>query len=129
MRGCPPKVAWESIHQDSHSESEMSMPVVETQYEHVILNGDNVPVIAGTNMKVIELVLGRMAYGWSPEELHFQHPYLTLGPIYSALAYYWDHQEELDRDIEKRLEFVDQLQRAREHSPLVARLQARMSTV
>lgn len=105
--------------------SEMPMSIVETQYEHVILNGDNVPVIAGTNMKVIELVLGRMAYGWSPEELHFQHPYLTLGQIYSALACYWDHREELDQDIEQRLEFVDQLQRAREPSPLVARLRAK----
>ena len=24
-------------------------------------------------------------------------PHLTLGQIYSALAYYWDHKEELDR--------------------------------
>lgn len=101
------------------------MPVVKTGYEHVVLNGNNVPVIAETNMKVIELILGRMAYGWSPEELRFQHPYLTLGQIHSALAYYWDHQEELDRDIERRLQFVDQLQRAREPSPLVARLQAK----
>ena len=100
------------------------MSVVETQYEHVILNGDNVPVIAGINMKVIELVLGRMAYGWSPEELHFQHPYLTLGQIYSALAYYWDHQEELNLDIERRFQFVDQIRRAMGPSPLVARLRA-----
>jgi uncharacterized protein (DUF433 family) len=101
------------------------MSVVETQYQHVIVNEENVPVIAGTNMKVIELVLERMAYGWSPEELHFQHPYLTLGQIYSALAYYWDHQEELDRDIERRLQFVDQVQRAMGPSPLVARLRAK----
>lgn len=101
------------------------MPVAKTGYEHVILNGDNVPVIAETNMKVIELILGKMAYGWSPEELHFQHPYLTLGQIYSALAYYWDHKEELDRDIERRLQFVDQVQRAMGPSPLVARLQAK----
>ncbi|MBC8448196.1 MAG: DUF433 domain-containing protein [Chloroflexi bacterium] len=88
------------------------MPVVETRYEYVILDTENVPFIAGTNMKVIELVLERTAYGWSPEELHFQHPYLTLGQIYSALAYYWDHQEELDQDIERRLRFVDRVQRA-----------------
>jgi len=99
--------------------------VVETRYEYVILNEEEVPVIAGTNMKVIELVLERMAYGWSPEELHFQHPYLTLGQIYSALAYYWDHQEELDRDIERRLQFVDRVQRALGSSPLVARLKAK----
>jgi len=99
--------------------------VVETRYEYVILNEEEVPVIAGTNMKVIELVLERMAYGWSPEELHFQHPYLTLGQIYSALAYYWDHQEELDQDIERRLQFVDGVQRALGSSPLVARLKAK----
>jgi len=101
------------------------MSMVETRYEHVILNDANVPIIAGTNMKVVELVLGKMAYGWSPEELHFQHPYLTLGQIHSALAYYWDHQEELDRDIERRLQFVQQVQRTTPPSPLDARLKAK----
>ena len=101
------------------------MPALKTHYEHVILNESHVPVIAGTTMKVIELVLEKTAYGWSPEELHFQHPYLTLGQIYSALAYYWDHREELDRDIERRLEFVDGMQQEIEPSPLVARLKAK----
>lgn len=101
------------------------MSVVETRYEHVVLNEANVPIIVGTNMKVVELVLEKIAYGWSPEELHFQHPYLTLGQIHSALAYYWDHQKELDQDIERRLEFVDQLQQEMRPSPLVARLKAK----
>jgi len=101
------------------------MAVVETRYEYVVLAEDDVPVIAGTNLKVAELVLEKMAYGWSPEELHFQHPYLTLGQIYSALAYYWDHQDALDRDIERRLQFVDRVQRATGPSPLVARLKAK----
>ena len=100
------------------------MSMVETRYEHIALNEDSVPFIAGTTMKVIELVLERMAYGWSPEELHFQHPYLTLGQIHSALAYYWDHQEELDRDIERRLQHVQEVQRATPPSPLDARLKA-----
>ncbi len=82
---------------------------METGYEHIVLNENDIPVIAGTNMKVIELILDSRAYGWSPEELYFQHPYLTLGQIYSALAYYWDHQEELDRDIEKRIYHTDTL--------------------
>ena len=100
------------------------MSPVETRYEHVILDEDNVPIIGGTNMKVIELVLEKTAYGWSPEELYFQHPYLTLGQVYSALAYYWDHQDEMDRDIERRLESVDRIQRAMGTSPLVVRLKA-----
>ena len=101
------------------------MPLVETQYKHIILNEMNVPLIAGTTMKVVELILEKVAYGWSPEELHFQHPYLSLGQIYSALAYYWDHQQALDQDIERRLEFVDQVQRMMGPSPLVARLKAK----
>jgi uncharacterized protein (DUF433 family) len=100
------------------------MAVTETRYEHIILNENNVPSIAGTTMKVVELVVEQQAYGWSPEELHFQHPYLTLGQIYSALAYYWDHREELDRDIQQRLERVTELQRVTPPSPLVARLKA-----
>ncbi|MBI4619461.1 MAG: DUF433 domain-containing protein [Desulfobacterales bacterium] len=93
----------------------MSLTSVKTKYEHVVLDEKGVPIIAGTNMKIIELVLGKIAYGWSPEELHFQYPHLTLGQIYSALAYYWDHREEIDHDIEQRLESVDQIQRAMGH--------------
>jgi uncharacterized protein (DUF433 family) len=98
---------------------------VETKYQHVVLDERRIPTIAGTNMKVIELVLERAAYGWSPEELHFQHPYLSLGQIYSALAYYWDHQEELDRDIERRLRAMDEKRRERGPSSLEARLKAK----
>ena len=95
---------------------------METRYEHIVLNKDDVPSIAGTTTKVVELVVEQQAYGWSPEELHFQHPYLTLGQIYSALAYYWDHREELDRDIQRRLEKVAELRRATPPPSLAARL-------
>lgn len=103
----------------------MSLTSVKTKYEHVVLNEKQVPIIEGTNMKVIEVVLEKTAYGWSPEELHFQHPYLTLGQIYSALAYYWDHQEDLDQDIERRLEFVKQAQQSMGKTALKARLKSK----
>jgi uncharacterized protein (DUF433 family) len=95
---------------------------METRYEHITLNEDHVPIITGTTMKVVELAVEQQAYGWSPEELHFQHPYLTLGQIHSALAYYWDHREELDRDIQRRLERVTELRHAAHPPPLTARL-------
>jgi uncharacterized protein (DUF433 family) len=101
------------------------MAVVETRYEHVLLDEGEVPVLRGTTMKVIELVVEKNAYGWSPEELQFQHPYLTLGQVYSALAYYWDHQDGLDQEIERRLERVDQMQRGMGPTPLMARLKAK----
>jgi uncharacterized protein (DUF433 family) len=103
----------------------MSLTSVETKYEHIVLDEKDVPIIAGTSMKVIELVLEKSAYGWSPEELHFQHPYLTLGEIHSALAYYWDHQEELDSDIENRLATVEQTRQKMEPSKLMQRLKSK----
>lgn len=96
-----------------------------TAYEHIAINESGVPIIQGTTTKVIELVLDSVAYGWSPDELQFQHPYLTLGQIHSALAYYWDHKEELDRDIECRLERVEQIRREVGPSQLVERLNAK----
>ncbi len=51
-----------------------------------------------------------MAYGWSPEEMHFQHPDLTLGQIYSALAY------------KKRLKRYDRLRKIFGIPPVVTRL-------
>lgn len=83
--------------------------LIETRYEHITLNADRAPEIAGTTMKVVELVVEQRAYRWSSEELHFQHPYLTLGQSHSALAYYWDYREELDLDIRRRLERVEEL--------------------
>jgi uncharacterized protein (DUF433 family) len=100
------------------------MSVTQTGYEHIVISEDNIPVISGTTMKVIELVAERTAYGWSPEELHFQHPYLTLGQIYSALAYYWDHAVELDDDLERRLRHVEQVRKALGPSPLASRLKS-----
>jgi uncharacterized protein (DUF433 family) len=100
------------------------MSLVETRYQHVVLDDDRVPLIAGTTTKVVELVVEKMAYGWSPEEFHLQHPYLSLGQIYSAFAYYWDHAEELNQDIQRRSEYVERIRRAEAPSPLVARLKA-----
>jgi hypothetical protein len=37
------------------------MSVVETRYEHVVINEDGVPLIAGTTTKMVELVVEKMA--------------------------------------------------------------------
>jgi uncharacterized protein (DUF433 family) len=101
------------------------MTTVETGYAHIFLDERQVPVIDDTNMKVIELVTPHLAYGWSPEELAYNYPHLTLGQIHSALAYYWDHQAELDADMARRLAYVDELRRNTPEPPFVARLRSR----
>ena len=95
---------------------------ITTSYENIRLDNEGIPHIVGTTMKVVELVMAQEAYGWSPEELHFQHPYLSMSQIHSALAYYWEHKEELDADIEKRLNFAEQSRQEAGESLLATRL-------
>jgi uncharacterized protein (DUF433 family) len=98
------------------------MSSIETRYEHIVLDDDRAPRVSGTTMKVVELVTAQQAYGWSPEELAFQFPHLTLGQIHSALAYYWDHRQELDDDINRRLRLVEDLRKSTPSAPIVERL-------
>lgn len=101
------------------------MATTETVYEHIVLDEHGTAWIEGANTKIVELVSEVQAYGWSPSELHLQHPHLSMGQIHSALAYYWDHQEEIDADVRRRLEEAEALKRAAEPSPVVRKLRAR----
>lgn len=100
---------------------------VQTGYPHILLDEKGTPIIEGTSLKVIELVVEKQAYGWSPEELWLQHPYLGLAEIHAALAYYWDHAQDLDREITERLEHTESLRQTATASqaPLKARLRAK----
>jgi uncharacterized protein (DUF433 family) len=68
------------------------------------LDAQGVAWIGGTKVKVTEIVLDKMAYGWSPEEIHFQHPHLSLAQIHGALTYYYENQSDLDAQIRQGLE-------------------------
>ncbi len=98
---------------------------VATTYEHIVLNQTGVPIIEGTNTKIVEIVIEMKAYGWSPEEIHFQHPYLSLGQIYSALAFYWDNAGEIDRDLKERLAKVEKIRARIGKSEIKEKLQAK----
>ncbi|HRC84939.1 MAG TPA: DUF433 domain-containing protein [Thermoanaerobaculia bacterium] len=78
--------------------------------------------MAGTTLKVVELVGAQQAHGWSPEELHFQFPHLTMAQIHGALAYYWDHQPALDADLASRNEFALRQREAAARTPLARKL-------
>jgi uncharacterized protein (DUF433 family) len=80
------------------------------------LDEHGVPWITGANTKVVEVVLDKMAYGWSPEEMHREHPHLSMAQIHAALAYYYEHQDEVDADIERRDRYVEEM-RAQQKNP------------
>ena len=72
---------------------------VSTQIE---IDDQGVAWITGANVKVIEVALDKLAHNWSPEEMHFQHPNLSLVQIHAALAYYYENQQSIDAEIARR---------------------------
>ncbi|MBA4183855.1 MAG: DUF433 domain-containing protein [Acidobacteria bacterium] len=89
---------------------------------YIMIDANSVAWVADTRVKVIEIALDKLAHGSSPEELHFQYPHLSMAQIHHALAYYYDHREELDDEILRRLREVNELAARQADSPLRQKL-------
>ena len=72
-------------------------------YAHIEHDADGRPVISGTQIKVRMIALDHVAHGRDAEEIQRHHPGLTLGQVHSALAYYHDHKDAIDRDLRERM--------------------------
>jgi uncharacterized protein (DUF433 family) len=91
---------------------------------HIEIDNRGVAWVAETNTKVKEIVLDKLAYGWSPEEMHVQHPHLSMAQFHTALAYYYENQENLDEEMRRDLEEADQLRAQSESFALRSKLQS-----
>jgi uncharacterized protein (DUF433 family) len=76
-------------------------------------------------IRVAQIATDYLAYGWSPDEMCRQHPYLTPAEAHAAMAYYFDHQSEIDAEIGAELDEADRALRAAQNSQLRLRLRAK----
>jgi uncharacterized protein (DUF433 family) len=82
------------------------------------------PVIAGTRIRVWDVYVHHERLGKSPDEIVRAYPHITLADVHAALAYYWDHKDQIDQQMRDADEFVAQLQDSNEVSPLAQKLAA-----
>ncbi len=68
------------------------------------------PRIAGHRITVQNIVIWHERLGLGADEIATEYG-LSLGDIYAALAYYFDHREEIDRAIREDEEFIAELRR------------------
>lgn len=80
------------------------------------------PHLAGTRITVDDVVLMHYRLGQSLEEIAGKYD-LSLAAVFSAMAYYYDHRDEVDRRIQEDQVFVEAFRRANP-SPLQEKLQA-----
>jgi hypothetical protein len=94
-------------------------------YPHIHKSGveparlDRIP-----RLRVSQIVADYLAHGWSPEEMCRQHPDLTLSEAHSAMAYYFDHQQEIDLELQAELAQSQSERNLAPPSPLAMRMRA-----
>src|SRR5262245_48107983 len=55
--------------------------------------------LAGHRIRVQDIVVWHEKHGYSPDEIVDMFPGTTLAGVYAALAYYFEHRDEVDADI------------------------------
>ena len=91
---------------------------------HIEVDERGVARIAGSRTKVAQIVLDMRGRGWGPDEIRSQYPHLSLADIHAAMASYYDHQAEIDAQIEKDRADYDALRSAAGESAIAKRLRA-----
>lgn len=76
-------------------------------------------------IRVAQIVMDYLAYGWSVEEICRQHLYLRPAEAHAAMGYYFDHQEEIDREITQEWEQVQTSITRVARSPFYTRMKAK----
>lgn len=76
-------------------------------------------------VRVAQIVTDYLTHGWSPDEMCRQHPYLRPAEVHAAMAYYFDHQGEIDREIQAEWRQVHHDRSRSAPSPFFVRLKAR----
>jgi uncharacterized protein (DUF433 family) len=76
------------------------------EISHKIAGGK--PRIAGHRITVQNIVIWHEWIGRSADEIATEYG-LTLADVYAALAYYYDHRDEIDKAIKDSKDFVEAL--------------------
>ncbi len=80
--------------------------------EHIVITPGTCggkPRIAGHRIKVQHVAIWHERMGMSPAEIVADYPSITLADVHAALAYYYDHKEQIDRDIQEGEDFAEAL--------------------
>ena len=69
------------------------------------------PRIEGHRIRVQDIAVDHEWLALSPDEICDQHPGLTLAEVHSALAYYYDHRDEILADLDEDRRRVEEFRR------------------
>jgi uncharacterized protein (DUF433 family) len=81
---------------------------VAVKYPHIEkVEGEPARLKRLPRIRVAQIAMAYVAHGWSVDEMCRQHPYLTLAEAHAAMAYYFDHEAEIEREINEEIKQVE----------------------
>ena len=72
--------------------------------------------------RVAMIVMDYLGRGLGPEDIVRHYPYLTLSEVHSAMAYYHDHRDEIDLEIQNELEQLENIPNANSRTAIWQKL-------
>lgn len=86
----------------------MNVPILERHIEITPGLAGGKPQIAGRRITVQNIAIRHEYMGLSADEIAAEHD-LSLADVYAALAYYFDHREDIERQMAEDENFVEML--------------------
>jgi uncharacterized protein (DUF433 family) len=94
----------------------------ELQYPHILEESGRSPCLKRwPRVRVAHIAMDHLGRAWSAEEIARQYPHLSLSEIHSALAFYFDHREQIDHEIRMELRQADADSSIARQSPLAVK--------
>src|SRR4051794_22697647 len=104
----------------------MPITTTTTGYPHMTRDQHGVLRIDDTGYKAVVLISLYRARPWTEVEFLEGYPSLTKAQFHAMLAYYYDHQDEIDAEIERRGAEAERLRRELGDPAFGERLRERM---
>jgi len=98
------------------------MTLMPIEDAHISVDEKGVPWVRRAGVSVKQVVASLKDCGFQAEEVVRQFPYLKISEVYSVLAYYHDHREEIELVLQKDREFADKLRAQTPEAPVTTRL-------
>ena len=102
----------------------MSADVIQEHVEIADGAGGRKARIAGHRIRVQDVAIWHEKLGMSADEIVHHYPTITLADVHAALAYYWDHREEIENAIAADRSLAEELRKTTA-SPLMEKLRRR----
>lgn len=89
------------------------------------LAGEPARLSRRARIRVAQIVMDSLAHGWSPDEMCRHHSLPTPAEAHAAITYYYDHQAEIDAEIQAELDAIRTARAAAPPSAFLLRMQAK----